>query len=246
MAETMYHLADTLERVLGFLDREVPPVRRAFEVKVLIFAGLIYSVLQMISHIIVFGVVTLRKGEMMTNSDPKSNVEVSDLYQRIKIMENSMNYRMQSLITQVESLRSEMEDQSGTNSQMTFDTLWKICAICFFAYITASHHNINRKLNELSNKMNTMLNMSRLGLDYMYKDRRDPDPDGIQPILNSNTSISDENMCTVCQDQRKDCVLLPCRHMCTCTGCARDICTDWDGKCPLCRTTIAELITIFN
>ncbi|CAN0256025.1 unnamed protein product, partial [Scytosiphon promiscuus] len=47
----------------------------------------------------------------------------------------------------------------------------------------------------------------------------------------------------VTQDAEHAVLLLPCRHLCLCTGCSvkQDVRT-----CPVCRADINERLTIFN
>eukprot|EP01052_Picozoa_sp_SAG31_P013049 SAG31_NODE_776_length_12175_cov_9.349122_9_plen_274_part_00 len=37
------------------------------------------------------------------------------------------------------------------------------------------------------------------------------------------SSESDANMCVVCYTEPRDCIILPCRHVCLCYACARDL-----------------------
>ena len=67
-----------------------------------------------------------------------------------------------------------------------------------------------------------------------------------KPTGSSRTSNPDENLCTICLDQRQNCVFLPCRHFCTCERCAREVRTTGNGLCPVCRRRISELITVFH
>ncbi len=52
----------------------------------------------------------------------------------------------------------------------------------------------------------------------------------------------EQKMCVVCQDAEKSVLLLPCRHVCVCKGCARNEQLD---ACPLCRETIVDRINVF-
>ena len=50
-------------------------------------------------------------------------------------------------------------------------------------------------------------------------------------------------MCVICLDRTPCVVLLPCRHLSVCADaeCAAMLC----GACPLCRTAVAETLTVF-
>jgi serine/threonine protein kinase len=45
-------------------------------------------------------------------------------------------------------------------------------------------------------------------------------------------------LCVVCEDAQKSVLLLPCKHICMCEGCAEGV-----RDCPICRTNIGERIT---
>lgn len=47
--------------------------------------------------------------------------------------------------------------------------------------------------------------------------------------------------CVICQDIKKDTVLLPCRHLCVCEKCSDSI-----DLCPLCRKEVIESMTVFT
>ncbi|KAJ4847256.1 putative E3 ubiquitin-protein ligase lul4 [Turnera subulata] len=49
--------------------------------------------------------------------------------------------------------------------------------------------------------------------------------------------------CVICMTEPKDTAVLPCRHMCMCGECAKELRLQ-SNKCPICRQPIAELIEI--
>ncbi|GAB4843460.1 Probable E3 ubiquitin-protein ligase lul4 [Ancistrocladus abbreviatus] len=49
--------------------------------------------------------------------------------------------------------------------------------------------------------------------------------------------------CVICLTEPKDTAVLPCRHMCMCSGCAKELRLQ-SNKCPICRQPIEELIEI--
>ena len=56
--------------------------------------------------------------------------------------------------------------------------------------------------------------------------------------------------CVICLYEPKDCVLLPCRHLCICEGCAQELLYDAaDGKskaapCPMCRARVQSVVQL--
>jgi|UniRef100_A0A2N9FMG8 hypothetical protein len=49
--------------------------------------------------------------------------------------------------------------------------------------------------------------------------------------------------CVICMTEPKDTAVLPCRHMCMCSECAKALRLQ-SNKCPICRHPIEELIEI--
>lgn len=60
----------------------------------------------------------------------------------------------------------------------------------------------------------------------------------------SNKKLGDSNLCIICQDRDRCVVLFPCRHLCLCVECAREI-SSYQNDCPLCRTRISQKINVF-
>uniref|UniRef100_A0A7S0SM51 RING-type E3 ubiquitin transferase n=1 Tax=Mantoniella antarctica TaxID=81844 RepID=A0A7S0SM51_9CHLO len=49
--------------------------------------------------------------------------------------------------------------------------------------------------------------------------------------------------CVVCLSEARDTTVLPCRHMCMCSGCARML-RHQSNRCPICRTPVESLLEI--
>ncbi|KAI6692477.1 hypothetical protein NL676_020187 [Syzygium grande] len=49
--------------------------------------------------------------------------------------------------------------------------------------------------------------------------------------------------CVICMTEPKDTAVLPCRHMCMCSDCAKELRLQ-SNKCPICRQPIQELLEI--
>jgi hypothetical protein len=50
-----------------------------------------------------------------------------------------------------------------------------------------------------------------------------------------------DNKCVICMQQERDSLLLPCRHLCSCSYCGQQI-----SQCPLCRVKIESKMQIFT
>ena len=58
----------------------------------------------------------------------------------------------------------------------------------------------------------------------------------------------DRHLCVVCQDQPKNMIVMPCRHLCLCAGCSRELLRvrQWRGSmCPLCRGRITKILEVY-
>ncbi|KAI3790704.1 hypothetical protein L2E82_03947 [Cichorium intybus] len=68
----------------------------------------------------------------------------------------------------------------------------------------------------------------------------------IYGIGNSEESFDDTGSgeeCVICMTEPKDTAVLPCRHMCLCSECAKALRLQ-SNKCPICRQPIEELMEI--
>jgi hypothetical protein len=64
----------------------------------------------------------------------------------------------------------------------------------------------------------------------------------IQSINQKLTLRTDQLLnCVICKDVRKDCLFLPCKHICTCTKCAEQV-----EECSICRATIEDRIPTYG
>jgi hypothetical protein len=50
--------------------------------------------------------------------------------------------------------------------------------------------------------------------------------------------------CIVCLSDKRDTIILPCRHMCLCVGCAQSIQGQTSRKCPICRDNIESFLRL--
>ncbi|KAF5752305.1 RING/U-box superfamily protein isoform 1 [Tripterygium wilfordii] len=66
---------------------------------------------------------------------------------------------------------------------------------------------------------------------------------GIASSAAEEFNESDGKECVICMTDPKDTAVLPCRHMCMCSECAKALRLQ-SNKCPICRQPIEELIEI--
>eukprot|EP01059_Diplonema_ambulator_P035642 TRINITY_DN8481_c0_g1_i2.p1 TRINITY_DN8481_c0_g1~~TRINITY_DN8481_c0_g1_i2.p1 ORF type:complete len:409 (+),score=132.68 TRINITY_DN8481_c0_g1_i2:67-1293(+) len=74
-----------------------------------------------------------------------------------------------------------------------------------------------------------------------------PTPPKLEEKLRGNVKVSkaddDAKACIVCYENLKDCVLMPCKHMCVCAACLKDLVSMDDKRaCPMCREPIEDVI----
>jgi len=56
---------------------------------------------------------------------------------------------------------------------------------------------------------------------------------------------NDALLCVVCEDGRKEVLLMPCNHMCLCKNCAESYLFKTMKDCPICRTPVKEFRAVF-
>jgi len=65
----------------------------------------------------------------------------------------------------------------------------------------------------------------------------------VAPQQGSQSSASDdEHLCVVCEDAKKQVIILPCRHMCLCSNCAN---FEKIKECPMCRAKVEDSMTVY-
>lgn len=53
--------------------------------------------------------------------------------------------------------------------------------------------------------------------------------------------------CSICLDNRSKCVMVPCKHLCMCIKCTRlNFKDNSNPRCPLCKVSVNDIITIFQ
>ncbi|XP_077509451.1 E3 ubiquitin-protein ligase RNF34-like [Amblyomma americanum] len=54
-------------------------------------------------------------------------------------------------------------------------------------------------------------------------------------------ALGEEDLCKICMEGCVDCVILDCGHMCTCTGCGKQL-----SECPICRQYVVRVVHVFK
>jgi hypothetical protein len=71
--------------------------------------------------------------------------------------------------------------------------------------------------------------------------------DDIYGIANSELSIEGNQElkdCTICLTNKIDTIVIPCKHMCICIECAKDLRDRNNQKCPMCRNVVENYLIL--
>ena len=97
------------------------------------------------------------------------------------------------------------------------------------------------------------IHLPRSSGHYSLRERASPGPnyhDTMSPrdLEKHLESERDKRLCVVCVDQVKTVLVLPCKHMCLCVDCAREIAQSRTRErriCPLCRIPIETVMDVY-
>jgi hypothetical protein len=66
---------------------------------------------------------------------------------------------------------------------------------------------------------------------------------GVPPV--APAPAAEETQCVVCMDAPKDCIVLPCMHLCACGPCAQRL-LELNASCPVCRGPVERMAQVFS
>jgi len=61
------------------------------------------------------------------------------------------------------------------------------------------------------------------------------------PIPPTTIAENESLLCVICMEMNRRILLMPCRHLCMCISCS----DNWTSNCPICRTHIRTVVTVF-
>ena len=67
----------------------------------------------------------------------------------------------------------------------------------------------------------------------------------IQSQACTTTAEEEERVCVVCEDGKKEVLLMPCKHLCLCKSCADTCLFKTMKECPMCRTEVTDSMQVF-
>ena len=82
------------------------------------------------------------------------------------------------------------------------------------------------------------------GISKHDEDERRPAAD-YHPAKQACRTEDEEHLCVVCDDEKKQIILLPCKHMCLCKTCSVRCLFNTIKDCPMCRTEIKDSMEVF-
>ncbi|KAK7494703.1 hypothetical protein BaRGS_00014101 [Batillaria attramentaria] len=125
---------------------------------------------------------------------------------------------------------------------------------------TQTNLHLNREIQSLKAQMEEMKNMMRLSFDLQMDIQRAIRQEvaaalasvtaqgataaAAQPEVRS-TPVNDTH-CLICLENHSDSVLYQCGHMCVCFTCGKNLITRGNGKCPVCRAPIKDIIRAYK
>ena len=87
------------------------------------------------------------------------------------------------------------------------------------------------------NKIETLKNIE-------YKIKEKTEKLAILELEIKNIDLPCKQKCSICLDEIKTHIIVPCGHKCLCDGCAKQV-IDMNS-CPICRTPIKSVIKVFE
>lgn len=97
--------------------------------------------------------------------------------------------------------------------------------------------NFQRSLRLVNSWCRKLIIYSGRSINY-YQNQR------VQENSNMRSSYTDDNLCVVCLDRRRNTILLPCRHLCVCRYCSYKV-RSRNYQCPICREDIDETLSVY-
>ena len=135
--------------------------------------------------------------------------------------------------------------------------LWhrKITSLLLSSWISLRRMNENARQNiNIVDGRQQVDNEQEFEEDMHVADRNMAEPPLDREISQNQTKLKhelelekDKRLCVICQDNVKNILLMPCRHVCMCRQCLREIRQGRLGllQCPLCRTRIESSLEVF-
>ena len=91
-----------------------------------------------------------------------------------------------------------------------------------------------------------VIDLTELDLEDYAQEIDEPDNVKLSPLADDviRERLHSCAECIICFDEKKEVVLLPCKHLCLCVSCSKfhhDI-----KECPLCRMDVTDMMQIYS
>jgi hypothetical protein len=87
--------------------------------------------------------------------------------------------------------------------------------------------------------------MQRLSVQNKVKAALQSKEVALQQQLRTAMRELDAKVCVICQDEQKNVLFLPCRHMCACSACSQRL-VGGLAHCPICRSAIRQRVEVYQ
>jgi hypothetical protein len=103
---------------------------------------------------------------------------------------------------------------------------------------TMFHADLTKELKQLQEAKEESNRQEAAILEARLAELRSTSAGG---IVSAPPDALDVQVCVICQEEPKNTLFLPCRHMCACSSCSQQLVGDC-ARCPMCRATIDDRI----
>jgi hypothetical protein len=69
--------------------------------------------------------------------------------------------------------------------------------------------------------------------------------DAVEEPAPPRKTEDDDNFCVLCLESKKEVILMPCKHMCLCKGCAAERLFKALNECPMCRAKVEDSMDVY-
>ena len=143
---------------------------------------------------------------------------------QITALSKSYEERMVSPLNDLRSIRQEIgKMSSGLN---------KVSNRC---------NDMTRALNQKQTAMQDALKelQGSANEERISREERASLREEVQRLKDEKEKLEDLTKCQICHEKTRDCIIMPCMHMKTCSHCLRTIRNqNRDARCPICRGAI--------
>lgn len=104
-----------------------------------------------------------------------------------------------------------------------------------------NRRNNNKRNNRSKNRNNNNKRNDNNNNNSVVQPVIEPPVESIEKIIEKPKELEDEqNLCVICMENEKNCLLKPCKHIATCIECSELI-----SDCPICRSSISKKTQVF-